>query len=101
MAYIKVDHNKLENAAAAIEQYIQSSDGKMKAAATEINTLSADWQGEDFNSFKARWDTVTDDSSAYRKMTVSLECYAEFLRFAKKQYQEAQAKAIDMAKSLF
>ena len=100
MAYIKVDHSKLENAASAVETYVTLMKGKMASANGEVTTLSSSWQGSDFNQFKVQWDKVTNDSSTYSKMLKSMESYAKYLRYAAGKYKEAQSKAVNRANSL-
>lgn len=100
MAYIKVDHRKLESTASEIETYITYVKSRMDAAGDEVKALSNNWQGEDYKQFISQWDTVTAGGSTYDNMIKSFESYAKFLRFAAGKYKDAQAKAINRANSL-
>lgn len=100
MAYINVDHSKFEAAASAIETYLDRMKTKMNTASGEITKLSAAWQGDDFNQFKAQWEKVTAGDSTYSEMRKSFEAYAKFLRFAAQKYKDAQIDAINRANSL-
>ncbi len=100
MAYLRVDYSKFEVAASAIDSYVSSMKNKMRSAGGEVNTLSASWQGSDFNQFKSQWDKVTDNDSTYNQMIKSLESYTKYLRFAAQKYKEAQSKAVNRANGL-
>lgn len=100
MAFLKVDHSRFEEAASAIDSYVSLLKGKMRSADQEVGVLSANWQGGDFTQFKTQWDMVTNEGSAYSQMVKTLESYAEFLRFAAKQYKEAQIRAVNRANQL-
>lgn len=100
MAYIKVDHSKLESTASLVEAYISNTKKKMNNANGYVANMSGSWQGVDFNQFKLQWDGVTNNDSAYSQMMKSLESYAQFLRYAASKYKNAQAKAINRANSL-
>lgn len=100
MAYINVDHSKLEAAASAIETYLDQMKTKMNTASGEVTKLSASWKGDDYTHFKAQWDKVTSDDSTYSEMRKSFESYAEFLKFAAQKYKDAQIDAINRANSL-
>lgn len=100
MAYIKVDHSRFEEAASAIDSYVESMKKKMQSAEAEVDALSANWQGSDFTQFKAQWSKVTYKDSTYSHHLKSLESYAKYLRYAAKKYKEAQTKAINAANGL-
>ena len=101
MAYLKVDHSEFEKTASAIDDYVELLRRKVNVEAnSEIERLSASWQGDDNIQFKTQWDKVTDRDSTHYKMMKTLESYAEFLRLAAKKYKDAQTKAINRANGL-
>ena len=100
MSYIKVDHSEFASAASAIDTYVTLMKNKMLSADGEVNTLSASWQGTDYNQFRTQWAMVTNGDSTYYKMLKSLESYAEYLRYAGDQYKQAQTNAVNRANSL-
>lgn len=100
MAYIKVNHNKFESAAQAIDRYIADTKKKMTNAANEVKSLSANWKGNDYTQFRSQWSKVTSPDSTYSQMIKSYESYARFLRYAADKYKNAQANAINRANSL-
>ena len=100
MSYIRVDHSKFETAAVSIDNYVEDMKRNMSSAENEVSTLSASWQGQDFNQFNNQWSKLTDSSSVHTQMVKSMESYAKFLRYAAKQYKDAQANAVNRANSL-
>lgn len=97
---IKVDHSKFEETAVAIEDYLKQQDSYMGKADMQIQILLANFQGEDANALKAKWDAVSEEGSITSKMKNSLQNYATSLRYAAKQYKDAQASAINEANRL-
>lgn len=100
MAYIKVDYSKFETAASAIDTYIKQLKTKMSQADKEVLTLATNWQGGDSTQFKTQWKKVTSNDSTYAQLIKSLESYAKYLRYAAKQYKDAQVKAVNRANGL-
>lgn len=100
MAYIKVDHSKLESTATAIDDYVAVLENQMKGVQSEVATLSSSWQGPDFEQFKSQLDKVDDEDSVHANMINALESYAKYLRFAANKYKEAQTHAVNRANDL-
>lgn len=100
MAYIKVNHSKLESVASSVDNYVKLMKDKMKIAKSEVTSLSSGWQGKDYTWFKSQWDKVTNNDSTYFQMIKSLESYAKYLRYATNKYKEAQSKAVNRANGL-
>ncbi len=100
MAYIKVNHSKLESTAAEVDKYVTLLKKKMKNAQGEVSTLSSSWQGSDFSQFKSEFDKVDNSDSTHNQMVKALESYAKYLRFAGNKYKDAQARAVNRANSL-
>ena len=100
MAYVKVDYNKFEHAANAIDTYITRHKSNMGKIDAEINDLSAFWQGSDYLAVKKEWDRMNANDSTSGQMLASLKNYADFLRFASESYKNAQNRAIDRANIL-
>ena len=100
MAYIRVDHSKLESAASAIDNYVASMRSKMSGADHEVSAIFANWQGSDYTQFEAKWNAVTDNDSTYSQMLQSLESYAKYLRYAASKYKSTQSDAVNRANSL-
>ena len=100
MAYIKVNHSKLEATAIEIEEYVALLKKKMKDAQDEVSALSSSWQGTDFTQFQAQFDQVDNEDSTHAQMVKELESYAKYLRYVSEKYKYAQAQAINRAKAL-
>ena len=99
--YIKVNHSEFETAASAIDSFVNDTMKKqMNNAEKEVDGLAASWQGRDYMQFKSQWSKVTGSDSSYTKMLKALESYSKFLRYAAKQYKEAQARAVNRANGL-
>ena len=100
MAYIRVDHNKFENAASAIDSYISRHKKNMKKVDQEVANLATSWQGKDYETFKIQWNELNASDSISTKMLNILKNYAEYLRMAAKKYKEAQTNAVNRANNL-
>ena len=100
MAYIRVDHNKFENTASAIDSYISRHKSNMKKVDQEVTNLALSWQGEDYQTFKIQWNELNASDSTSEKMLKDLKNYAEYLRMAAKKYKEAQSNAVNRANNL-
>ena len=100
MAYIKVDYNKFEHAASAIDTYITRHKSNMGKIDAELSGLSSSWQGSDYLTVKKEWNQMNSNDSTSGQMLKSLKNYAEFLRSVGKSYKNAQNRAIDRANGL-
>lgn len=100
MAYIKVNHSKLEKTATSVEHYVDSLKSNMRSAQGDVSTLASSWQGTDYTQFKAEFDKIDNNDSTHYQMVKSMESYAKYLRFAAGKYKEAQANAVNRANSL-
>ena len=100
MAYIKVDHSKLESTAAEVEEYVTLLKKKMNDVQGEVSILSSSWQGTDFTQFQDQFNQVDDADSTHVQMIKELESYARYLRYAAEKYKKTQADAIDRARKL-
>lgn len=100
MAYIKVDHSKLEDAASAVDSYVSLLSKKMIKAQAEVIMLSGAWQGQDFAQLQKEFAKLDDTDSTHKQMTKAMQSYAKYLRYAAKKYKEAQSRAVNRANSL-
>lgn len=100
MAYIKVNHQQLENTAGVVEDYVKTLKNKMTSAQNEVNGLSSTWKGADYMAFKSRFNEVDDSDATHTKMVKALDSYAKYLRFAAGKYKKAQSDAVNRANLL-
>lgn len=94
---ILVNHEKLESAAGALEQYVVRHKTNMNRVSGEVGVLKAAWAGKDSNKFQAQWSNINDRSSTSQKMVAALDNYAKFLRHSANLYKTAQTKAVNRA----
>lgn len=97
MSYIKVNHAKLENAARNIENSLQRQKSHLDSADKQVNNMKQSYSGEDYNAFSSQWAGVRAKGSFVTKTTNAIESYAEYLKFAAKEYKDAQSKAVNKA----
>lgn len=97
---IRVDHKKLEGAAAKIDTYVSVHRSNMSAIGADLDRLNAHWQGPDYTQVKREWDEMNAYDSVSMQMIRAMESYASFLRLASKKYKEAQINAVNRANSL-
>lgn len=100
MAYIKVNHKKMLDAATQIDNYITSIDKNMATIDTTVLSLNAEWKGQDYVQLKAEWNEINSSGSTTDKIKTSLKSYAGAIREAASLYKEAQARAINRANAL-
>ncbi len=100
MGYIRVEYSRIDNAISEINAHTSFIENKMKIAQTSIDNLAANWKGSDFEEFKRKWEENFLNDSVYSKMKKSLTSYSEYLSYAKKQYSDAQRRAINRANNL-
>lgn len=100
MAYIRVDHSRLEATASAVDTYVTFLNNKMKSAKNEVDALAVSWHGEDYRQFNLQFDQIDNSGSAHYQMVHSLESYSEYLRYAASAYKDTQARAINRANGL-
>ena len=100
MAYIKVDHQNMLNAAKQVETYISRFDTNMSSIDATVVSLNAEWKGTDYQQIKTEWNEMKSAGSTSDRMRLSLKNYADAVREASKLYQEAQARAINRANTL-
>lgn len=100
MAYIKVDFNKMQDAANTIDDYVARMNRNMHSIDTGMQVLGTQWQGEDYRQVKLQWDEINASGSTTYKMRTTLQSYAGCIREASKQYKDAQTRAINRANTL-
>ena len=100
MAYIKVNHRKMLEAADQIDNYVARLDKNMKKIDSTVNSLGGEWSGVDYKQVKKEWGEINSTGSTTDKMKRSLKSYSGSIREAAKLYKEAQARAINRANSL-
>lgn len=98
--FIEVDHSKFESAATAIEDYMTLVKNNMSSAGDEVSTMSANWKGDDYTQFLAKWSTIQDEGSVSSNMSKALGAYAEFLRYCSQTYKQAQSNAVNRATNI-
>lgn len=97
MAYIRVNHRSLKQAAEKIDSCVADIKGKMKSAQGEVENLSGSWKGKDAQEVRNQWKEISASDSTTGKMNQALESYADHLRFAADTYRKAQVRAVDRA----
>ena len=95
--FIHVDYSKFNKTAEELETYIKNHEKNMKRATQEVKALSSTWQGKDAATFQNQWNGVTEKGSTSEAMIQAIQNYADFLRYAGKQYKDAQKEAVDHA----
>lgn len=100
MAYIKVNHQKLETTASQVDSYVSAHKRNMNSMGNMVSGLSSSWEGKDFTEVQNQWNEINAKDSSSGKMISSLENYADFLRYAAKKYKEVQTNAVNRANSL-
>ncbi len=98
--YIRVDHSQLDRAADTIEEKIRSHDSHMGQIATEVDNLEGSFSGDDYIAYKNQWITAIGEGSTYQNIKKAAQNYADFLRYASKEYKTAQANAVNMAERI-
>jgi WXG100 family type VII secretion target len=94
---ITVDPAKLESVATSIES--QATDYKKitDQLFTEVEGMSAAWQGADNIAFTTQISGFRDDFEA---MTKLMRQFSEFLNISAKAYRETQSEVVTQAKRL-
>ena len=100
MAYIKVDHAKISEAAGQVDNYISKHNFSMKKMGGAVSSLSTTWKGEDYAQVQKKWTEIDSADSTSAKMIKYIQGYADSLREAATKYKEAQARAINRANHL-
>ena len=100
MAYIKVDHAKLADAAARMMTYITRHRRSMSKMGACVDSLSASWKGEDATQLKKEWSEIESASSTSGTMVKAIRNQADSIKEAASKYKEVQARAINRANQL-
>lgn len=100
MAYIKVNHQKMLEAANQIDNYLTRLDKNMASINSAMLSMGSEWKGEDYQQVKKEWNEINSSGATTDKMRTSLKSYAGSIREASKLYKEAQTRAINRANSL-
>jgi len=94
---ITVDPAKLESAAASIETQATDYKKVYDQLFSEVDGLSAAWQGADNIAFTTQISGFRDDFEAMVKL---MRQFSEFLNTSAKAYRETQSEIITQAKRL-
>lgn len=100
MAYIRVNHRTLKQAAGKIDTCVAHIKQKMKLAQGEVHQLNSFWKGKDAQAVQGHWEKIAASDSTTGKMNQAMESYADHLRSAANQYRQAQIRAIERANRL-
>lgn len=98
MAWIKVNTDELNSAAVAIERYASSHGKQTREAQNALDGLGSQWEGPDYQYAVQHWHQMEHTISA--PLLRNLRTQAEDLRWAAKQYEAAQRRAINRARML-
>ena len=98
--YININHKELGAAAKAVDNYVSMMAGKIFRADSEVRNLVLGWRGTDYSKFHKEWLETKNEDSVYYNMRAALKGYASFLRYAEKQYKDAQINAVNRANGL-
>ena len=94
---IIVDPQKLENAANQITNEAAEYEATYRNLFTEIDNMSAAWQGADNLAFTTQIKGFTDN---YQNKKTLMDQYSEFLMNAAKLYRQTQEDRVAQAKNL-
>lgn len=97
MRSISVEPDRLESAAASIENADSDYNRICQAMYGEVDKMSSSWQGVDNAMFTAQIKAFQDD---LRKISMSMREYAEFLRVSARAYRQAQDEIYSRATKL-
>lgn len=97
MRTISVEPDRLEVAAANIENADSDYNRICQAMYSEVDKMSSSWQGKDNTAFTSQIKAFEDD---LRKISISMRQYADFLRISARAYREAQEEIYSRATKL-
>ena len=100
MAKIRVDHSRLNAVADVFEDDAKGIKSQMARAQLSVMQMAMGWQGKDASKFLKKWETNYDADSAFKLTVDQMEAYARYLRYAAKQYKDAQTTALNTANKL-
>ena len=100
MAKIQVDHSRLNAVADTVETDAKGIKSQMAKAQLSVMQMAIGWQGKDASKFLKKWETNYEANAAYKLTIYQMEAYARYLRYAAKQYKDAQTKALNSANKL-
>lgn len=100
MAKIQVDHSRLNAVADTVETDAKGIKSQMAKAQLSVMQMAIGWQGKDASKFLKKWETNYEANAAYKLTIDQMEAYARYLRYAAKQYKDAQTKALNSANKL-
>ncbi len=102
MAEIRVNSQILRDAAATIQKDGATYSEIMMELQQNLQALSATWEGDAFNSFKAQLDSLIPSLDRYSEVIVE---YSNFLEATAEQYEAAetasQSETDQLANNLF
>ena len=87
MQRIIVDPSRLENTAGNIESKNNDYQRIYNSLYSEVDKMSASWQGKDNEAFINKIKTFKDD---FKQISIILNQYSEFLRNSARAYRETQ-----------
>ena len=97
---INANHSTIEKKAEKVEDYVEYANKKMQQAKGKVTGLKGAWVGKDQVAFEQQWDKLLDKDSTHVKMMNSLKAYAKVLRYAAKEYKQAQIDSRDQARKI-
>ena len=97
---INANHSTLEKKAQKVEDYVEYANKRMEIAKSKVTGLKSAWQGADEVTFEHQWEKLTDKDSTHSKMMKSFTSYAKVLRYAAKEYKQAQIDSHDQARKI-
>ena len=94
---ITVDPQKLEAASKQISTQAAEYESIFRNLFTEVDNMSAAWQGADNLAFTNQIKGFTDNFQDMKKL---MDQYSEFLKYAAQMYRQTQDDRVAQAKNL-
>jgi len=97
MRLIRVEPERLDQAASSIEEANHEYDRTYQAIYTQVDKMSASWKGKDNTAFTNQIKAFEDD---LRQISIIMRQYADFLRNSARAYRETQDELTSEANRL-
>lgn len=94
---INVDPYQLEHSASFIEEQVMQYETTYQQMLRQVEMMRSAWQGKDNQVFTTQINGFEQD---FRKMSILMRDYAQFLKTSARAYRETQNERTEMARYL-
>ncbi len=87
---INVDLDILNSTRQKVDDFLAYEKQETNKTKTTVENIEEYWKGQDYETFKTKWEDITDDSSVYHTTQRAFESFSSYLNKCYTDYKKMQ-----------